>query len=118
MNDIKECCKNRWIVNGLEERLAIIIQHESDATKTSIDTEPVIGKRTKNLEQSTISPSNFHTTRTESTAMIEMERNLLIGIEDCNQKRISLCQKIIQIMAVSLLAEIPVQRKRREENET
>ena len=86
-------------VISLEEKLSIITKHEAGATKAKISRDLGMSESTirhivqhaeqyKKQGQSASTSTASQTTRNRSSLMIEMERLLLVWIEDCNQKRI------------------------------
>jgi CENP-B N-terminal DNA-binding domain/Tc5 transposase DNA-binding domain len=111
--------KRKWLT--LEEKLDIIRRHEEGESYAKIAYEKKMNessirallKKKKQIKAYGISTACYTTkmtVRQRSSIMNNMERLLMIWIEDCNQKRIPLSQAIIQNKAMRLYKAIKESR--------
>ncbi len=105
---------------SLKEKLEIITKFEAGATKAKLGRDYSKNESTirtilerKNVYKTqgqAASPSGLEITRYRPSSMVEVERLLLIWIEDCNQKRINLCRNLIKSKALSLFETVELTR--------
>ncbi|KAK9728838.1 CENP-B N-terminal DNA-binding domain [Popillia japonica] len=120
--------KKRKVIT-LEEKLAIIAKHETGDTNAKIGrnlkmNESTIGHIIQHADQykkqgkGASTSTAFQTTRNRTIFVIEMEGLLLVWIDDCNQKRISISLMAIKAKAISLFGCLKEKEENQEKEET